>query len=83
VNLEEEFEQRSIADDLRIEHDFDRFCMCAVVAVGRIRNIAAAVADTRGQDTAHLADQILHAPETASRKYRAFRRRCHVMPFRT
>jgi hypothetical protein len=36
VNLEEEFEQHSIADDLRIEHNLDRFCMWAVMAVGRV-----------------------------------------------
>jgi hypothetical protein len=45
VNLKEKFEQGSIADDLGIENDLDGLGMGAVVAVGRVGDVAAAIAD--------------------------------------
>ena len=50
VDLEEEFEQRPVAGLGRIENDLDRFGMRAVIAVGRVRHVAAAIADA-GRDT--------------------------------
>jgi hypothetical protein len=41
VDLEEEFEQRPIACDLRVEGDLYRLRMSPVIVVGGIRNIAA------------------------------------------
>src|SRR6185437_13848366 len=72
VDLEEEFQKLAIADLLRIEIDLDRFGMGAVVAIGRVRHIAAGVADPRGDHAGITADQILHAPETAAGENRAF-----------
>ena len=44
MDMEKEFQQLSIADGLRIEGDLDGFRMVAVVAVGRVRHLAPAVA---------------------------------------
>lgn len=41
MNLEEEFQQIAIADVLRIKHDLDRLGMRSMVAIGRVRHIAA------------------------------------------
>src|SRR5882672_9575100 len=46
VNLEETFEQGPVADDLGIENDLDGLGMRAVMAVGRVGNIAPAIADS-------------------------------------
>src|SRR6202048_540629 len=45
VDLEEELQQLSIADDLGIKDYLDGFRMIAVVAIGRVRHFAAGVAD--------------------------------------
>ena len=55
-----------------VPDDFDAFGMGTVVAIGRIFDIAAGVTDTGLLDTGHLADQILHAPETSAGKYCTF-----------
>jgi hypothetical protein len=47
VNLEEKFEQGPEADDLGIERDLDGLGMRAVMAIGRVGHIAAAIADAR------------------------------------
>src|SRR5882757_6211058 len=44
MDLEEEFQQFSVADDFGIEDDLDGFGMVAVVAIGRVRHLAAAIA---------------------------------------
>ncbi len=66
VDLEEELEQVAVGDPLRVEDDLDRLGVGAVVAVGRVRHVAARVSDARGDDAVELADQILHAPEAAA-----------------
>jgi hypothetical protein len=66
VNLEEKFQQRPVVGDVRIERDLDRFGMRAVMALGRVGDIAAALAHTRRDDTGHLPDQILHALKVAA-----------------
>ena len=72
VDLEEKFQQLSKTDDLGIEDDLDGFGMVAVIAIGRIRNLAAAVTHP-GRDHAGIAaQQILHAPEAAAGQHRAF-----------
>src|SRR6185437_3918683 len=48
VDLEEELQQVAKADDARIEHDLDRLGMVAVVAVGRVPDLAAGIADPGG-----------------------------------
>src|SRR3546814_7439967 len=40
--------------------------MGAVVAVGRVRHVAAGIADAGRDDAGQLADQVLHAPEAAT-----------------
>ena len=72
VDLEEELEQVAIRQPLRIEDDLDRLGMRAVIAVRRVRHVAAAVADARRDDAGQLADQVLHAPEAAARENRRF-----------
>src|SRR5713226_8855682 len=44
VDLEKEFQQFSVSDDLGIEDDLDSFRMIAVIAIGRVRYLAAGVA---------------------------------------
>ena len=41
VDLEEELEQLAIAEARRVEDDLDRLGVRAVVAVGRVRHVAA------------------------------------------
>ena len=68
VDLEEELEQVAEGLVLRVEDDLDRLGMRAVVAVGRVGDIAAGVADSCRDHPGPLADQILHAPEATSRE---------------
>ncbi|OIQ69108.1 hypothetical protein GALL_492910 [mine drainage metagenome] len=68
VDLEVEFQQRAIAGLGRIIDDLDRLGMGAVVAIGRVCDVAACVADAGGDHARQLADQILHTPETAARQ---------------
>src|SRR3546814_14565943 len=42
----------------------------AVVAIGRVGHVAAAVAHACGHHAVHLAQQLLHAPEAAAGKDR-------------
>jgi hypothetical protein len=60
VNLKEELEQAPIGDAIRVERNLDRLRMRAVVAVGRLRHIAAGVANPRAGHAVELADQILY-----------------------
>src|SRR5450830_85631 len=73
VDLEEEFQDLAVAEHGRIEADLDRLGMAAVVTVGCIIDIAAAVADAGGQHSRHLADQVLHAPEATAGQDGLFR----------
>src|SRR6185437_2930131 len=77
MDLEEEFEQRAVADLLRIEDDLDRLGVGPVMAIGRVGHVAAAIADPRRNDAGLAADQILHAPEAAAGKDGALGRRGH------
>lgn len=72
MNLEEQFEQRPIVGLVAIVDDLDRLGMVAMVSIRRIRDSAAGIADAGGNDAGLFADQVLHAPETASRQNRAF-----------
>src|SRR5690348_3501703 len=72
VDLEEKFQQLAIAGELRIEDDLDGLGVRAMVAIGGIRNVPAGVTDARGDHARQLADQVLHAPETAAGKDGAF-----------
>jgi hypothetical protein len=66
VDLEEELQQVPVGEPVRVEDDLDRLGVAAVVPVGRVRHVAAGVADPGRQDAGELADEILHAPETAA-----------------
>ena len=63
VDLEEELEDVAVRGLLRVEDDLDRLRVRAVVAVRRVRDVAARVADPRRHDAGPLPDQVLHAPE--------------------
>ena len=66
MDLEEELQQRAVAQPRRVEDDLDRLGMRAVVAVGRVGHVAAAVAHAGRDDAGQMADQLLHAPEAAA-----------------
>src|SRR5262245_42450692 len=77
VDLEEELQKVAIADALRVERDLDGLRVRSMVAIGRVRHIAARVSDTCVDDAGQLADQILHAPEATARKDGTFKLACH------
>ena len=79
VDLEEELEQLPIAEFGRIEHDLDRFGVGAVIAVRGVRHVAARIADARRDDAVIRADQVLHSPEAAAGKHRAFGCSLHIL----
>jgi hypothetical protein len=66
VDLEEELQQVAVGDLLGVEDDLDRLGVRAVVAVGRVRDVPAAVAHPCGDHAGALTDQILHPPETTA-----------------
>src|SRR5438067_4272970 len=66
VDLEEELEEVAEAQLVGIEDDLDGLGVRAVVAIGGIGDVAAAVADPGRDHTGPLADEVLHAPEAAS-----------------
>src|ERR687898_2414252 len=70
VDLEEELQQVSIRDPHWVEDDLDRLGVRAVVAVRRVRDVAAGVAHPRRQNARSFPDEILHAPEAAAGKDR-------------
>ena len=78
VNLEEEFEQVAIARQRRVEHDLNCLSMRAVVAVGRIGNVAPGVANPRAQDARLLANEILDPPKATAGEDGSFTCRVHV-----
>src|SRR5262245_34038726 len=78
MNLEEELEDLPEADLRGVVEDLDRLGVVAVVAVGRVRRVAARVADARLDHARILAEEVLHAPEAAAGEDRAFRR--HGVP---
>src|SRR5580658_334586 len=66
VDLEEEFQQRPEIGLGRIEQDLDCFGVVAVIAIGRVRHLAAGISDPGGDHAGISAYQILHTPETAA-----------------
>src|SRR5262249_23024499 len=66
VDLEEELEQVAERDELGVEDDLDRLGVTLVVAVGRVGDVTAGVADPGRDPAGPLADEILHAPEAAA-----------------
>src|SRR5215469_12822860 len=77
VDLEEELQHGPEARLCGIEDDLDRLGMAFVIAVSCILHRTASVANACRNHTGLLADQVLHAPETASGQNCAFRR--HLM----
>src|SRR5260370_32537035 len=72
MNLKEKLEEPSITDLTRIKNDFDSFGVGSVIPICRIGNVAARIADPRGNHTRVTTQQILHSPETAAGKNRPF-----------
>jgi hypothetical protein len=81
VDLEEELEQVAIRGQIGIEHDLDRLGMRAVVAVGRIWNVASGVAHPSRDDSALLPEEILHSPEAASGQDRFLKSSVHASKY--
>src|SRR5215472_12695316 len=79
--LDREFEKRIPAAcgslSCGVEDNFDRFGMCAVVAIRRVRHVAAGVANARRNHTIMAANEILHSPEAAACEHCAFL--CHPL----
>lgn len=80
VDLEKELKYLAVADYLRIEHNLDSLGVRAVIAVGRVCDVAARVADPRRYDTGDFANEILHSPEASACKDRGFGRTVHAVP---
>src|SRR4029453_4657426 len=80
VDLEEELEQLPVGDPLRVEDDLDRFGVRPVIAVGRVRNIAAAVANASGKNPGPLPEKILHPPEASTGENRRLSCLAHFAP---
>jgi len=72
MDLKEELQECPITDRLRIIDNLDGFSMGSVVAICRIRYVAAGVANSRGKHARVTAQQILHTPEATTCKNRAF-----------
>src|SRR5215472_7746288 len=66
VDLEEELQQVPVGGLVRVEGDLDRLGVAVVVAVGGVRHVTAGVADPARDHAGELADEVLHAPETAA-----------------
>src|SRR4051812_23113735 len=77
VDLEEELEDVAVGDLLGVEDELDRLRVRAVVAIGRVGNVAAGVSDARRDDARPLAQQVLHPPEAAARQDRLLSRVGH------
>ena len=77
MDLEEELEQVAVGRLLGVEDDLDRLGVGAVVAVGRVGDVAAGVADPGRDHAGPLADQVLHAPEAAAGQNRLLGRVGH------
>ena len=72
MDLEKELQNLTIGGFIRVKQDLDAFGMGAVVAIGGIGHIAAGIADACFDNAGLAADQIFHAPETATGQYCAF-----------
>src|SRR5581483_5630687 len=83
VDLEEEPEQVAVRRLLRIEDDLDRLRVPAVVAIRRVGNVAAGVADSRRHDARLPPEEILHTPEAPSGENRLFDCSAHRLPPRS
>src|SRR5262249_53905347 len=64
---------------LWIEDDLDRLRVRAVVAVRRVRDVAAAVADPRRDHAWLLAEEVLHPPEAPAGKDGRLGRTAHAV----
>src|SRR3546814_2825756 len=60
VDLEEVLQDAPVARLRCIEDDFDPLRMSAMIAVGRVRGVAASIADASRDNAGKLADQVLH-----------------------
>jgi hypothetical protein len=66
VDLEEELQQVTEGELVRVEDDLDGLGVAAVVPVRRVRHVAARVTHPGRDHAGELADQVLHPPEAAS-----------------
>src|ERR1700722_15665245 len=66
VNLKEELQQLAVAQLLRVKDDLYGLGMGAMIAIGGVGNIPAAVSDARRDYTRVAAQQVLHAPKAAT-----------------
>ena len=64
--LKKELQDTAIGNLIRIKEYFDTFGVRAMITVGGIGNIATSVSNPRFVYARQLANQILHAPETAT-----------------
>ncbi|VXB37234.1 hypothetical protein CURTO8I2_180079 [Curtobacterium sp. 8I-2] len=66
VDLEEELQQVPVRDPGRVEDDLDRLGVVAVVAVRRVRHVAAGVADAGADDAGTTTEELLRSPEASA-----------------
>ena len=62
----------AVADLGGIKDDLTGVCVGSMIAVGRVRNVTALIADARGNHAIISAKQVLHAPEAATSQNGAF-----------
>src|SRR4051794_39005898 len=68
VDLKEELEDVPVGDALGVKDDLDRLGVTRMVPVGRVLVLPTRVSDPAGDDSVAAAQQLLNAPEAASRK---------------
>jgi hypothetical protein len=68
VDLEEELEDVPVGDAVGIEDDLDGLGVAGVIPIRGVLVLAAGVADAGGEDAVFMAQQVLDAPEAASRE---------------
>jgi hypothetical protein len=72
VYLEEELEDLPITDSGRIKDDLDRFCVCSMIAIGRIGVASTGVANAGCENAVITAKEMLNAPKTTTGEHNTF-----------
>src|SRR5271154_2592328 len=68
MDLEEELQEPTISELLRVEDNFDRFRVPFMVTVSCVCDIAACISDSRRNHAREAAQEILHPPKTTASK---------------
>ena len=72
MNLEKILKQFPVTQVLRIKDHLNGLGMTSMIAISRVRHLAAAVTDPRRYDARVAPDQALHTPEAPAGQDRPF-----------